>query len=72
MRQDRSRTSGSSGIQRVLIDATFIAAMTLATVATLSMAACADEFDRIEGAYLFDLTRRADAHGQTSVSLRAR
>jgi biopolymer transport protein ExbD len=71
MRQDRSRTSGSSGIQRVLIDATFIAAMTLATVATLSMAACADEFDRIEGAYLFDLTRRADAHGQTSVSLRA-
>jgi len=71
MRPDRSGTSSSSGIRRILIEATLIAATALAILTGLCATSRGDEFGRLEGAYLFDLTRRADAHGHTSLSLRA-
>jgi len=64
-------TSSSTGIRRILIEANLIAATALAILTGLSAASRGDEFGRLEGAYLFDLTRRADARGQTSLSLRA-
>jgi biopolymer transport protein ExbD len=71
MRPDRLGTLRSTGIRRVLIEATLIAATALAVLSGLSAASWGDEFGRLEGAYLFDLTRRADAREQASLSLRA-
>jgi biopolymer transport protein ExbD len=71
MQQMRLGTSSPSGMGRILIEATLVTATALAILTGLSASVWADEFGRIEGAYLFDLTRRADAHAHKSVSLRA-
>jgi biopolymer transport protein ExbD len=70
MRQNRSGTSRSSRVRRVLVEANFILATSLAILSGLGVSSRGDEFSRLEGAYLFDLTGRADLHGRTSVSVR--
>jgi hypothetical protein len=62
MRQYRS---GSSRFRNVLVTANIAAAVLGGLIGTSR----GSEFDRIDGAFLFDLARQADAHGQEAYSL---
>jgi hypothetical protein len=70
MRQNRFETSQFWGARRVLVAANLIAVTALAILTGLGVAARGDEFGGLEGGYLFDLSRRPDAHRHTSLSLR--
>ena len=70
MRQNRFGTSRLWGARRVRVAANLIAVTVLAILAGPAVAARGDEFGGLDGAYLFDLCRRPDAHRHTSLNLR--
>ncbi len=70
MRQNRFGTSRLWRARRVRVAANLVAVSALAILTGLGVAARGDEFGGLEGAYLFDLSRRPDARRHTSLSLR--